>query len=626
MSEKQKLNSLFSEFPPITKEEWEAKIHKDLKGADYEKKLVWRTLEGFNVQPYYRLDDLDGIAHLEALPGEFPYVRGNKVAKNEWFIRQDIIVDNLQEAHAKIKDLSNKGVTAFGLILKEGTVVTAAQFSNLLEGLDLEKVEVNLVSFDYNPEQFQQFCAFCDNLKTDKAKLNASFDFNALGYFTLHGVYPKPFNEEKAFAAAKELIQLAKDYKKTQVIAIRADYFHNGGGTAVQELAFALSAATEYISKLTDLGLTIDEIAPKIRFNFAVGANYFMEIAKFRAARYLWAKVVEAYSPKCEKSAKTYIHAASSFWNKTIFDAHVNMLRTTTEAMAATIAGVESLTLLPYDVAFETPSDFSERIARNQQIILKEESYFDKIIDPSAGSYYIETLTNSLIEHAWELFRKVEETGGYIAALKNNFIQQEITKVATKRLDNVSKRIENLLGTNQFPNFNERIETFVPAMVLQPYDLKEENATIATFPLYRAAQGFEKLRLQTQSCEVTPKVFMLSYGNPAMSTARAMFAGNFFGCAGYEIVNNPNFNTIESGVKAALDAKADIVVVCSADEAYAEIVPQVFEGLGDKAITVVAGNPECAEELRSKGIQNFIHVRSNLLESLKEYHKLLGIE
>jgi len=256
---------------------------------------------------------------------------------------------------------------------------------------------------------------------------------------------------------------------------------------------------------------------------------------------------------------------------------------------------------------------------------LKEESHFEKIVDPSAGSYYIENLTNSIAEQAWALFVEVEEKGGYIAALKEGFVQGLVQETADKRRKAVATRRENLLGTNQFPNTGELIAPNIDASVLlKGCGCGSEEKEVEPITLFRGANEFEELRLSTEKAAKRPKVFMLTYGNLAMRLARSQFSGNFFGCAGYEIIDNLGFKTIEEGVEAAKAAEADIVVLCSADDEYAEAAPKAFELLG-KTPLVIAGAPACADELKAKGITNFVNVRSNVLETLQGFNKLLNI-
>jgi methylmalonyl-CoA mutase len=303
------------------------------------------------------------------------------------------------------------------------------------------------------------------------------------------------------------------------------------------------------------------------------------------------------------------------------------MLRTQTEAMSAAIGGAHSVTVLPFNAIYEDTTEFSERIARNQQALLKEESHLDKIADPSAGSYYIENLTASLADEAWALFLTVQEKGGFIAALKAGFVQDEIKNMAASRDKKIAQRRENLLGTNQFPNFTEKMEVEFDGSLFEAVDLTAEDAEIDTLKPYRGAQAFEALRYTTDMYSKEnkrPVAFMLTIGSLAFRKARAQFACNFFAVAGFTVIDNNGFETAKEGVEAAKAAGADIIVVCSSDDEYTTIAPEVAELLNDE-ILVVAGAPKCADELKEKGITNFIHVKSNILEELKGYQDKLGI-
>ncbi len=217
------------------------------------------------------------------------------------------------------------------------------------------------------------------------------------------------------------------------MISINASNFNNAGADIVQELAFGISMGSEYMAQLTDRGISADMAASKIRFSFGTGSHYFPEIAKLRAARLLWSVVINGFHPENIEKMKMDIHCVTSEWNKTIYDPYVNLLRTQTEAMSAILGGTDSLTVEPFDIVFRNPDEFSERIARNQQLILKEEAYFDKVADPAAGSYYIENLTNLISENAWKLFLEIEEKGGFLSCLKSGFIQNKLSESATKR-------------------------------------------------------------------------------------------------------------------------------------------------------------------------------------------------
>ena len=627
MAENKKDAKLFAEFPPVTTEQWESVIREDLKGADYEKKLVWKTMEGINVKPYYRAEDLKNIDFTKVLPGEFPFVRGNKEKGNEWLIRQDLDVngENPNETNKKALEILSKGANSVGFRLCKGCEPSLDGVGKVINGIDFQNYEVNLVGGGTSRKALPFFIQKIKESKADAKKVKASIDYSPLSSLSLNGKFC--CDAETSFNRMKETIEAVQEFPEFRVISVNGYIFQNSGATLVQELAFSLSMANDYIAALTDRGVAIDEIAKRMKFNFAIGANYFMEIAKFRAARMLWAKIVEAYQPKSLDSSKMCIHAETSTWNKTVYDAYVNMLRTTTEGMSAVIAGVDSLNILPFDTTYENATSFSERIARNQQLVIKEESYFGKIADPAAGSYYVETLTDSLAEQAWKLFLKVEEMGGYQVAFIKGFIQEQIKEVARKRDMNITSRRDTVLGTNQYPNFTENADVKVVKESAIKRPVVEKTAEMIADPLvpYRGAQAIEELRYRTDASSKRPKVFMLTLGGLAMRRARAQFSCNFFAIAGFEVIDNIGFKTVDEGIKAALDAKSDIVVICSSDDEYATLAPEAFEKLGNKAIYVVAGEPVCKPELEAKGIKNFISTKSNVLDTLREYQNLLKI-
>jgi methylmalonyl-CoA mutase len=318
------------------------------------------------------------------------------------------------------------------------------------------------------------------------------------------------------------------------------------------------------------------------------------------------------------------IHAITSRFNQSLFDPYVNLLRTQTEAMSATIGAVDSLTVLPFDSTFETPTEFAERIAVNQQLLLKEESHFDKITDPSSGSYYIESLTNSLAAQAWKLFLETEETGFY-EALKAGTVQDSINASAEERFKALANRREILLGTNQYPNFTEKSPLNPPQGDLAACDCyKGDDTPLKKLNTCTLATSFNELRLMTERSGKTPKVFMLTIGNLAFRLARSQFSSNFFACAGYDIIDNLGFNTVEEGVKAARAKDADIVVLCSSDDEYVTLAPEAFDLLKHgKELFVVAGAPACMDELKAKGIEYFINVRSNVLQVLQMFNDKL---
>ncbi len=608
---------LFDQFPPVSTEEWKAKVEADLKGAPFDKKLVWRTNEGFNVQPMYRAEDIAGLKTTDTLPGEYPYVRGTRT-DNDWLTRQEINVEDVAEAAAKVKDLLTKGVNSFGFKVND---VEPAVIATLLEGVDLSKVEIN---FSCCPRKALELAKALVAYIKEKGAVDSfrgSIDFNPLKRPLKHG---QPFPGD-IVAMASELMREVADVPALRVLAVDSVMFGNSGAYIYQELGYALAWGAQWMTSMTDAGFCADEVARRIKFNMCISSNYFMEIAKFRAARMLWAQIVEMYKPQSKDSAKMMAHASTSEFNQTIYDAHVNLLRSQTEAMSAALAGVDSITVTPFDMPYKTPDDFSERIARNQQFLLKEESHLDKVVDPAGGSYYVETLTVAIAREAWKLFLDVEEKGGFLACVNDGTVQKAVNEAGAKRHEDVARRKEILLGTNQYPNVNETAAGKITkgACSCGCHHGEGEEPAGEGLAMKRAASDFEALRLATEAASNRPKVFMLTIGNLAMRLARAQFSGNFFGCAGYEIIDNLGFDTVEAGIEAAMEKKADVVVLCSSDDEYAELAPAAFKALGGRAEFVVAGAPACMEDLRKEGIENFVHVRCNVLDVLKGFNERL---
>ncbi len=602
---------LFDQFPQTSYQEWRAKVEADLKGADFNKKLVWRTNEGFDVQPVYRAEDIASLETTKSLPGQFPYVRGTR-DNNDWLTRQDIIADSAAAANEIARDVLTKGVTSLGF-----KVADAADVAVLLKDIDITKVEINLQCCPRNSVAVAKALVQYIVAAGAADSFRGSVEYNPLRRQFRHGV--EGIDNAAIVAEASELLNVVKPVAGLRCLSVDSAMLGNSGAYIYQEMGYALAWGAAWMTALTDAGFCACEVATRIKFDMCVSSNFFMEIAKFRAARMLWARIVEQYKPKCADAAKMNVCASTSRFNQTIYDAHVNLLRSQTETFSAAVAGVDSIVTTPFDLPYKTPDTFSERIARNQQFLLKEESHMDKVVDPAGGSYYVETLTVSIANEAWKLFLAVEADGGFFAQAGEGKVQQAVNESCKKRHNDVARRKEILLGTNQYPNINEtaagKIEK-ADGCTCGCATEKGANALCGK----RAATDFEELRLATEAAARRPKVFMLTIGNLAMRLARAQFSANFFGCAGYEIIDNLGFDTVEAGVDAAIEAKADIVVLCSSDDEYATLAPEAYKYLNGRAQFVVAGAPACTDELKAVGINDFVHVRCNVLDTLRDFN------
>jgi methylmalonyl-CoA mutase len=457
---------LLEEFPPVSTADWESAIRADLKGSDYDKKLVWRTADGIALRPYYRAEDLAGLEFLDA-------VRGAR-AGNDWQIAG--------EPPARID--------------------------------------------------------------------------------------------------------------------IDAARFEESGATTVQELGYALAEGIEFLA---------EQRPPGVTFCFAIGSSYFFQIAKLRAFRLLWAGVVEAFKlPELE----TTLHCRTSRWNKTIYDAHNNVLRATTEAMAAAIGGADSITVEPYDETFKQPDSPSRRLARNTQLILKHEAYLDRVADPAAGSYFIESLTASLAGAAWKLMQSIEEFGGFRKAHDSGMIPAEIAKARSEKEKAIAERRRVFVGVNQYPNPAERM-----LGKLEAHD---------SIDVRRGPEAFEDLRLRTEQSGRAPSILLAEIGDAKMRKARSQFMANFFGCAGFSVVTR----TFERAADIA-GTEADAIVLCSSDPEYLAAAAELAGALkntGRATPVIVAGFPkESIEALKSAGVADFIHIRTNAAESLAAWQDRLGV-
>ena len=627
---------LFTEFTAPTTQEWLDKIEVDLKGADFQKRLVWRTNEGFNVQPFYRREDLAELKAVDSLPGEFPYVRGNKKDNNLWFVRQEIKAEDAKAANAKALDILNKGVDSIGFRIA-GKDVSREFIATLLEGILPQYVELNFKTCQRHCVELAEILVdYFKEKNYPLAELKGSIDFDPISKMMCKGKDVTP-----VLQFAKPLIEALKELPGYRCININSVALNNAGAYIYQELGYALAWGAEYLNVLTEAGVSACEAAKRIKFNMGVSENYFMEIAKFRAARLLWAQIVrqfvgdEALHCVC---SQMHVCAFTSEYNQTLFDSYVNLLRSQTETMSAALANVDSIVVTPFDKPYEQPTEFAERIARNQQLLLKEEAHFDKLVDVAGGSYTIEHLTDALAQEGWKLFLAVEEAGGFMAEVLNGNIVNAVNASNDKRHAAAATRREFILGTNQFPNFTEKSEGKAP--LSSPEGDTEDGkpcpqcneapsgavgGALPTLNKERLASEFETLRLSTEKAQKQPVAFMLTIGNLAMRQARAQFSCNFLAAAGYKVMDNLGFKTVEEGVDAALKAGADIVVICSSDDEYAEYAVPAFKYLDGRAMFVVAGAPACMEDLKAAGIENFIHVKSNQLETLRAYNAKLGI-
>jgi methylmalonyl-CoA mutase len=574
------------------------------------------------MEPFYRREDLDGMKTIDSLPGQYPFLRGNKTDNNRWYVRQNIECDSPEEANAKALDILGKGVNSLGLHIPADKL-SAQYVATLLEGIAADAVELNFSTCPrHTAELATLLVAYFDKKGYDKTKLVGSLDFDPLKMMLLKGK-----DKSDVLAQAKAVVDALEPLPSYRGITVNADVLSNSGAYIYQELGYALAWGNEYMNQLVEAGVSPKRAGCSIKFNLGISSNYFMEIAKFRAGRMLWADIVKQYNPECDCACRMYVNATTTGYNQTLFDSYVNLLRTQTETMSAALANVESIVVQPFDKPYEQPTEFAERIARNQQLLLREECHFDKVVDVAGGSYFVEELTVSLAQQAWKLFLDIEGKGGFLAAVKAGTVQDAINATNVARHANAGRRREFILGTNQFPNFSEKSEGKRPvdtACCCQGANTCE--ADFASIRPSRLSDEFEALRLQTEAAPKQPVAFMLTIGSLVMRQARAQFSCNFLAAAGYKVIDNLGFDTVQQGVDAAMEAGADIVVLCSSDDEYATYAIPAFQALAGRAIFVVAGAPACTDDLKAAGIENFIHVRAGQLDTLKQLNAKMGIK
>lgn len=662
---------LFNEFPPISTEEWEEVITQDLKGANYKEKLRWQTGEGVEPLPFYRRQDLSDIDRSTPIPKKFT---GQNI--NDWEIRSVIFAEDITAANKKALTVLEQGAQALSFKLSvrrtEGAIggdisglpiQTQSDFSALLDGISLRNTPLHFDAGMASPALLAMLFNETKNQQGNTEKVWATFSYDPFVYLLEHGQYPKKKITLKR--DVQQLAQFSSDHLPgIRLLAVDGRFYHNSGATIVQELGYAMASASEYLALLTEADLSLNNAAGTLNINFAVGSNYFLEIAKFRAARLLWKNLIEAFGGS-EDQHKAYIHGETSRWNKTLYDPYTNMLRTSTEGMSAAIAGCDALTILPFDEHFRRPDTFSQRIAQNQQLILSEEAYFNKVEDPAAGSYYIEKLTIQIAEKAWNIFQEIENEGGLFKAIENGTVQSAIQKSQRHRDQAIAKRRRTFVGTNQYTNPNDNmrdeitgtehtaalrksedvsIEGETENVVEYLSDAFSQDATIAdiidklfdfgrqqyrTVAPYRGTQAFEELRLATEKHNYKPTVLNLPLGHKKWRKGRATFSSNFFGCAGYDIEDPIGFSDVDEAINAVKDHQPNIAVICSSDDEYKELVPAIADAIStleNPPILVLAGYPkEDVETYKQAGVDEFIYSKCNLLETLTRFQQKLGI-
>lgn len=671
MSEEKKEVNLFKEFEPVSVEEWESVLQRDLKGESYKEKLKWESLEGIQALPFYRKEDLETVQHFQKnllpdTPAGWHFCETIFASGPEEANRQAIRAVESGAGAIRVKMEISADVSELGSDLTGTAIQSTNDLKKVLKGIDLKKTALFFDAGVMSPaliamlnccaeeDENYSYLALSDNAEEEEdvdAENSAPahrVSQDPFRYYLMHGRSPAD-NE-----TVNALIRNSSDLPGFLALSADGTLAYNSGATLVQSLGIAMAAGSEYLARVPEN--MREKTAQKIWVRLPVGSLYFPEIAKFRAARLLWDRVLDGYEIKNRKPL--FIQAESAGWNKSAADPHNNILRATTEAMSAIIGGADSILAEPFDAAFNQPDKFSTRIARNVSHILEHEAHLGKTANPSDGSWYIEKLTDHIAEKAWKFFQMIEKQGGLVKAIESRMIQSEVEQSAAAKSEALAKRKLIMTGVNSYPNSDEKLpenlnksrKTVSLNHTGQNYSLTgngmigrmekalKEGALLgdlasailkpqkqlypALLP-HRAAEPFEQIRLKSQNIsnkrnrEIT--AHLVPVGNKKWRKARADFSQNFLECAGFNVHGSKGWDTAEEAVNAIREIETDIIVFCGADDEYPGWIKTVNEkGANNKPVTLLAGRPGKNEtEFRNAGIDHFIYNGVNIIEVIK---------
>ena len=616
---------LFDDFPGVSKESWRKETEKRISYED----LIWHTEDGIEVEPFYTEEEAGDLLPGEApLPGEFPFVRGTGRKKNSWLLTEEIKLAAPEETRAAALSAIEGGADCLAFIPQ--AAVKRETLETLIKDIDPLRTGISFALREDPEKACALFISSCARKEIDTQKLRGAVFFDPLSHLLERKSPATPLDEslDKIAKAIGYLSDAAPGYA---AFSVKSSTFKDSGATVTQELAFTIAAAAEYLVMLRQRGVDADSACRHLVFCFSTGSSYFAEIAKLRAARALWANVAQQFSPASAESAKMRIHCRTTAFNKTIYDPHVNILRTALEAMASVIGGTDSLTVQPFDAHYREPDGFSRRVARNIQLLIRNESHLDAVTDPGGGSYHIEKLTRSISQKSLELFQEIERKGGYLECLKSGFIQNAVEDSRKKVLNDISRRKKTLVGTNEFPDLPEKMAGDVRETL--PAEKETDAPAPAVKPLAesRAAQDFEKIRLLSEEYAertgTAPKVFLLHLSDSPQTAARSVFSMNFFGCGGFAIVDGAENPGVDEGVAAALRENPLAVVICGSDKDYGrfaeETARKLKDGRAEIKVVVPGGGQGEREGLARADVDDFINADSDVRGTLERYQRLV---
>ncbi|MCX7879053.1 MAG: methylmalonyl-CoA mutase family protein [Ignavibacteria bacterium] len=684
------MERFFSEFEPISYEEWERQAKVFLKGKPFDK-LFTPTYEGFMIRPLYTISDLENIGFIKnEFPGLPNFLRSSKVTGytlQPWKICQRVIEPNPKEANKIIKQMLENG--ANGIIVQHcdsnepslhpGIIIeTIDDFYQLLETVNLGEI-----SLFVHTNQPVLFSLLLNQFLTEKGinprNLDIVFFYAPFNKILINGEAPNDLEYfyKEIYRVFYNLVQLLPNSK---FLNVDASIFAEAGSNTVQEIAFALSQAVEYLKLLVQKGIRPEEVVSKLIFKFSIGTEIFFEIAKLRAVRLLWARILKEFN-LAPDSYRVSIFTQTLQRNKSKLDIYVNMLRNTIETFASVVGEADYVEVLPFDHLVNPLNPFSLRNARNTQLVLLEEHNLIDTIDPVAGSWYLESLTFELARQSLEVFKRLEQNGGFLKSVINGIVQDEIANIVAKRESDMAERKTIRVGVNKFPYVEDKIEDVdvnlylekVNRLVREKRDLfstfvaenidissylegeeeskdkllelirrrhplflfKESNADynkqVKKLKIYREAEVFENLRERTKNLNkrnIVPKVLLLPFGKLSEYMPRVEFSKDFFLLVGFEVIApNIGFNDLEDSFNFILHHSPKIVVFCSSDDLYPSFVPELAKKVkkeNPSILCVLAGLPkDLQEEYKDAGVDYFIHLRTNVVKFFSEIFEKL---
>lgn len=601
-------------FPPATTESWKQKAEETLKGKPVDT-LSKNTYEEIRLKPLYTKEDLENKIVSE-IPGFEDYRRGINplgYATNDWKIAQTIPAGNVEEMKELLVTSFQKGQTAISFELSEKVLV---EIPSILADVFAS------YPFSVNAKQYQaDLLTLVQQLAEENSK-----SAEVTGYIGFDPVATAVETGVEMDAAydqwAKTIGYHAEKLPNLKTILVDTTPYHNGGANAIQELAIALATGVEHIQRLTERGIRLETVLEKMVFKFAIGSNFFMEMSKLRAARLLWSKLTEAYQA-VPSLRKLVISAETSQFTKTKYDPYVNLLRAGNEAFAAILGGIQFLHVSPFNEPEGHVTAFSDRIARNTQLVLKEEAHLKNVIDPAGGSWYIESVTNELAEKAWALFLEIDEKGGLVSTLRSNWLQEQILAVKEKRQKDIFTRKQSIIGTNIYANLQDQ--------PLQVTATTSVAADVAIQPIVqdRLAQPYENLRNRAEALKAEGAVGLICLGELKQHKARADFITGFVAPGGIKTIQSESVSSIESAFAFVESNSLSHYCVCGSNDQYNEVGSEFAAKLKAQYPNVtlyLAGAVENESEWREAGISEFITVKSNCYQTLAQLIDEMEVE